>query len=185
MNDPKATFVATCHPFHATASILKRRSLAREAKRRRDPGSRVIFENLVTDIQSAILGFEPAGDFHLAAWFGAADRLAYAHPSGALELLTGGDGSCSDDVGGIAFITVVGPRSYWPEAEARAYRQALTELSLDGESVEDVTHAAKALVTAARRREASWSRDEWQFRIMAAITGWIYWDDEPGAKRDV
>jgi hypothetical protein len=144
----------------------------------------VIAENLVKDIQLAILDFKPPADLHVAAWFGTADRLAYVHPSGMLELLGGESRPNSGEGGRIDFVTAVGPRSYWPEEEARVYRTALAALS-QGSPVEDVAHAAKALVAAARRREGMWRPDEWQFRIAAAITGWIYWDDEPGAKREV
>ena len=87
MNDSKATYVATCHPFIASASLLKRRRLARQTKGRRDPGSFVVLENLVKDISAAIVAFVPPPDLQLAAWFGTADRLAYAYPSGVLALL--------------------------------------------------------------------------------------------------
>ena len=144
----------------------------------------MITDNLVRDIQSAILGFEPPPALHPAAWFGTADRLAYTHPSGMLELLGGVSRPNAGEVGGIHFVTAVGPRSYWPEKEAKAYRTALEALTQHG-PVDDVAHAAKALVAVARRREATWSHDEWHFRIKAAITAWIFWDDEPGAKAEV
>ena len=182
MTDSRATFVATCHPFIATDALLRRRRLARQAKERRDPGTRVITENLVRDIQSAILDFEPPAALHLAAWFGTADRLAYVHPSGVLELL---GGEMRAEAGCIDFVTAVGPRSYWPEPEARAYRTSAETWTQGGLPTEDLAQAARTLVSAARRAEASWSREEWQFRIMAAIAAWIFWDDEPGAIREI
>lgn len=185
MTDSRATYVATCQPFIATDTLLRRRRLARQAKARRDPGTRVLTESLVRDIQSAILDFKPPSDLQLAAWFGTADRLAYVHPSGMLELLGGETQPKAGDAGCIDFVTVVGPRSYWPEAEARAYRSAVEAFTQGGRPIEDLAQAAKALVSAARRGEATWSPEEWLFRIMAAIAAWIFWDDEPGAAREV
>lgn len=130
--------------------------------------------NLVTDVRTAIADFAPPAHLQLAAWFGTADRLACLHPSGALELLGGETDS------DIAFISAVGPRSYWPALEAQAYTDALTAYKRDGGSPDHLLRAAKALVTPARQREAAWSPEEWEYRILAAITAWIYWDDEPG-----
>ncbi len=131
--------------------------------------------NLVKDIRAAIADFATPAHLELAAWLGAADRLAYVHPSGALELL-GGEAD-----GDIEFITAVGPRSYWPALEAQAYADALAAFKRDGVKPDDLMRATKALVTAARQREAAWSPEEWDYRIQAAIVAWIYWDDEPGA----
>jgi hypothetical protein len=181
MSDSKATYVATCYAFVPTDSMLKRRRLARKAKERRDPGVHVMAANLAKDVMTALLAFEGTGDLHLEAWFGTADRLAYAHPSGVVDQLMPAT-QPTDRVGAIAFITAVGPRSYWPEAEATAYRAALDAFALGG-TIEDLALAAKSLVGAARRRESAWSLEEWQFRIAAGITAWVYWDDEPGARR--
>jgi hypothetical protein len=175
MNEPKTTYVATCRPFVVSENLQRRRELARQAKKRRDPGAFVIVRSLVNDVRSAILDFAPGPDDELAAWFGTADRLACAHPSKALELLAGE----ADDR--LAFVTAVGPRSYWPAAEAEAYTGALAAFTTDRGTVEELASAAKSLVRTARQREAAWSREEWEFRILAAIMAWIYWDDEPGA----
>lgn len=175
MNDSTATFVATCHPFVASQSIRRRRQLARQAKKRRDPGGFVIMTNLVKEVRAAIADFTPAAHLQLAAWLGTADRLACIHPSGALELLGG------ETDRNMEFITAVGPRSYWPATEARAYAEAVTAFKRDGGTPDDLARAAKALVTAARQREDAWGPEEWEYRILAAITAWIYWDDERGA----
>lgn len=180
MNDPKATYVATCYPFIATQSMLRRRRLARQAKERRDPGASVITMNLVEDVGAAVGSFATPADLQFAAWFGAADRLAYAHPSSVIELLRG-ESPKTGTPGGIHFVTAVGPRSYWPREEAEAYREALDAFRLDTTTIADLASAAKALVTESRRRDSAWSQDEFQYRIVAAITAWIYWDDEPGA----
>ena len=182
MNDSKATYVATCHPFIATESILRQRRLARQAKERRDPGSRVILENLVMEIRAAIASFVTPPELQLEAWLGTADRLAYVHPSGVLELL-GGETLRHEIQEGLTFVTAVGPRSYWPQKEAESYRDAVKAFRPNRSSVEDVALAATALVGAARQRESTWSQDEWLFRILASVTAWIYWDDEPGAAR--
>ena len=143
----------------------------------------MVLENLVKDISEAIVAFVPPADLQLAAWFGTADRLAYVHPSGVLDLL-GAESAKNETCGAIQFVTAVGPRSYWPQEEAKSYRDAVEAFRLDSGDVDDLAHAAKALVVAARHRELAWSRDEWQYRMMAAIAAWIYWDDEPGAARD-
>jgi hypothetical protein len=174
MNESTATYVATCHPFVATENLPKRRELARQAKNRRDPDGFVVMRGLVADIRAAILEFAPTADTQLAAWFGTADRLAYVYPSGALELLGG------ENERRLAFITAVGPRSYWPSAEAAAYAKAVVAFKGDLGTVDALAHAAKDLVTAACHREAAWSPEEWEYRTMAAIAAWIYWDDEPG-----
>ncbi len=182
MNDSRATYVATCYPFIASESLLRRRRLARQAKKRRDPESAVIMQTLVEDVRAAVVAFAPPSHLQLAAWFGTADRLAYRHPSGLSELFSG-DIPKAGVPGGIEFVTVVGPRSDWPQAEAHAYSEALDAFRSDRGVVEVLARAAKTLVTAARRREAAWSPDERQYRILVAITAWIYWDDEPGAAR--
>ena len=182
MNNSSATYVATCYAFVPTENMLKRRRLARQAKKRRDPGVHVFMANLVQDVLSALLAFDGAAELQLDAWFGTADRLAYVHPSGVIDLLVPPAPTVKRDTAPIDFITAVGPRSYWPETEANAYRTAL-EAFAHGGTIEDVALAAKSLVAAARRRETTWSIDEWHFRIAAGITAWIYWDDEPGARR--
>jgi hypothetical protein len=181
MNNSKATFVATCHPFIATETLLKRRALARPAKKRRDPGEAVLMASLVTDVLAAIASFEAPADLQLEAWFGTADRLAYVHPSAVLDMLGAASSHTAQDGSPMEFITAVGPRSYWPEVKASAYGSALAAFREGGE-VEGLAQAAKALVSEARRREAAWGPDEWQFRMTAAIVGWVYWDDEPGAR---
>lgn len=145
----------------------------------------MITENLVMDIHTAIRAFEPTADLHLAAWFGTADRLAHFHPSGMLELLGDETRPNAREVGGIDFVTAVGPRSYWPEEEARAYRNAVVACTQGGRPTDDAAHAAKALVAAARRLEGAWSRQERLFRMTAAIMGWIFWDEEPGARWEI
>jgi hypothetical protein len=185
MNDPQATYVATVHPFTATEGMLRQRQRARKAKARRDPGGFVILEALTEEIRSIILDPRPSSFDPAAAWFGSADRLAHVHPSGLVELLTDADGPRTSREPGktsrLAFVSVVGPRSYWPESEALAYRAALKAFTRDDGGVERVTCAAKALVGAGRDRECRWGPDEWHFRVLAAIAGWVYWDDEPGA----
>ncbi len=125
MNEPQATYVATVHPFVLTDRMLRRRRLARKAKARRDPGALVLFETLTEEIRSAIVDFEPASHDTLAAWFGSADRLAHLHPSGVLDRLSGSDTPAErpapEGAGQLGFLSVVGPRSYWPEREASAY----------------------------------------------------------------
>lgn len=181
MNDSKATYVATCHPFIATETLLKRRALARQAKKRRDPGGAVLMASLVTDVLAAIASFEAPADLQLEAWFGTADRMAYVHPSAVLDMLGAAPSHTAQDRSRMEFITAVGPRAYWPEDKASAYRSALASFG-DGGGVEGLAQTAKALVSEARRREAAWGQDEWLFRMTAAIAGWIYWDDEPGAR---
>jgi hypothetical protein len=182
MNDPQATYVATCYAFVPTEIMLKRRRLARQAKARKDPGGHVLVANLLRDVMSALLAFDETADARLDCWFGTADRLAYVHPSGVTDLVIAARPAVDDDGRALDFITAVGPRSYWPETEANAYKASLESLARGG-TIEELVKAAKVLVAAARRREASWSREEWQFRIAAAITAWIFWDDEPGARR--
>lgn len=189
MSSKHATFVATVHPFIATDRMVRQRRLARQAKARRDPGGFILTKNLVEEVRSAIAGFDPSSRTSVAAWVGCADRLAHVHPSGFFELLTDSDAPDGrgrlETPGTLEFVTLVGPRSYWPEREATAYRAVLAALTCDEAGVERVAVAARELVQAARVREATWSRDEWFYRVSAAIVGWICWDEGPGAAREL
>jgi hypothetical protein len=185
MNKTPATYVATCHAFIATPGILEKRALAPSLKRSRDPGDLRALEALVEEVCTAIAGSEPTGSVGLAASVGCADRLAITHPSALAELVGVAGAACQPGGGRLEFVTLTGPRSYWPEREARSYRASLAALTLGDEGVDRAGRAARDLLKTARWREAGWRRDEWRYRLAAAVTGWIYWDDEPGAARDV
>lgn len=181
MKDTPATFVATCHPFLATPVMLEQRRLARAAKGRLEPEHFDALKTLVDAVWAAVLGFSPSPRASAAAWIGCADRLALAHPSPLLRLLR--LEGVEDGGGRLEFVTVVGPSSYRPGREAATYRSALASLSHDAAGVRRASAAARALVLAARDREFAWSDGEWEYRLLAAITAWVYWDDEPGAAR--
>jgi hypothetical protein len=186
MNGPQATYVATVYAFMPSVRMLGQRQLARRAKSRRDPGGIVHLTSLVEEIRSTILSPGPSTLEPIAAWFGSADRLAHVHPSGIVALLSDPDERPSlVKACRMQFISVLGPRSDWPEREALAYRAALRAFTCDAKGVQRLSGAAKALVEAGRDRESGWSPDEGHYRLLEGMAGWVYWDDEPGARQDV
>lgn len=184
----RLTYPASCHPFLATGAMIRDRALARAAKARRDPAGFTIGMALDRQVKQAVADFHaPGAALSVAVWLGRADRLAGLAGEGlAGEVFGDGSGLEEPEVESscrLQFITARGPRSYSPEREAAAYRQALDDLACGRKDLEAVAEAAKALVLASDAREARWSRDEIHFRLTAAVAEWVFWDEEPDYAR--
>ena len=180
--------VIACFPFMSTPTIEHLRSEARAARERRDPAGADVLRAVIENVHEAVLSFDPGHGFgSVAAWIGTADRLATVHPSGLLELVaeSATDGERRDDepASGLEFITVVGPRPGGLRKRAAAYATAARALlERDGDPIAPFT-AARHLCVNAMEHFARLPKGEREWRLLVAIGGWTFFDDEPGAAR--
>ncbi len=179
--------VIACFPFTSTPTIEHLRAETRAARERGDLADADVLRAIVEHVHEAVLSLHPGHDLRsVTAWIGMADRLAMVHSAGLLELVaeSATDRERPDDepASGLEFITVVGPRPGSLRKRAAAYATAARALlERGGDPIASFT-TARDLCVHAMERFARLPKGEREWRLLVAIGGWTFFDDEPAAR---